>query len=142
MTAAFVGRGEESLARVRVEGRFKATRTLEEGLGVLGAGGRGVAGHTGMMDTVDIFTGTLGKALGGSGGGFVAGPRAVIETMAQGARPTGIPSRSPPRARWPRSRGCASSRATPRWPPRCAPRCATSATASRRVWTKQAAVSA
>ena len=68
---------------------YDATLIIDDshGLGVLGEGGRGVPEHYGLMDAVDIFTGTLGKALGGSGGGFVAGPRAVIETLAQGARP-------------------------------------------------------
>ncbi len=37
---------------------------------------------------VDIFTGTLGKALGGGAGGFVAGPRRVIELLIQRGRPT------------------------------------------------------
>ena len=68
---------------------YEATVVIDDshGLGVLGESGRGVAEHYGLMDEVDIFTGTLGKSLGGAGGGFVAGPRAVIETLIQGARP-------------------------------------------------------
>ena len=68
---------------------YEATVVIDDshGLGVLGASGRGVAEHYGLMDAVDIFTGTLGKALGGAGGGFVAGPRTVIETLTQRARP-------------------------------------------------------
>ena len=68
---------------------YEATVVLDDshGLGVVGASGRGVAEHYGLMDAVDIFTGTLGKSLGGAGGGFVAGPGAVIETLIQGARP-------------------------------------------------------
>jgi len=67
---------------------YEATVVIDDshGLGVLGDSGRGVAEHYGLMDAVDIYTGTLGKALGGAGGGFVAGPLAVIETLIQGAR--------------------------------------------------------
>ncbi|MCH9054160.1 MAG: aminotransferase class I/II-fold pyridoxal phosphate-dependent enzyme [Proteobacteria bacterium] len=57
------------------------------GLGVLGEGGRGTAEHFGLHGRIDIITGTLGKALGGGAGGFVAGPRAVTETLIQISRP-------------------------------------------------------
>ncbi len=74
---------------VEIAGIYEATVVIDDshGLGVLGESGRGVAEHYGLMDAVDIFSGTLGKSLGGAGGGFVAGPRAVIETLIQGARP-------------------------------------------------------
>lgn len=57
------------------------------GLGVLGSTGRGVAEHFGVLDKIDIFTGTLGKALGAGTGGFVAGPKAVTEMLIQKSRP-------------------------------------------------------
>ena len=57
------------------------------GLGVLGESGRGTAEHFGLRGKIDIITGTLGKALGGGAGGFVAGPRAVTETLIQISRP-------------------------------------------------------
>lgn len=57
------------------------------GIGVLGATGRGTAEHYGMSDRVDIVTGTLGKALGGAAGGFVAGSREVVELLEQRSRP-------------------------------------------------------
>ena len=61
------------------------------GTGVLGAGGRGVHEHYGLPGSgpegVDIFTGTLGKALGGAAGGYVAGPREVIDSLIQQSRP-------------------------------------------------------
>ncbi|WP_240691286.1 glycine C-acetyltransferase [Amycolatopsis nivea] len=52
--------------------------------GVLGGG---TAEHFGLAGEVDLVTGTLGKALGGAAGGFVAGPRAVTETLRQVSRP-------------------------------------------------------
>lgn len=54
--------------------------------GVLGATGAGTAEHFGVAGP-DILTGTLGKALGGAAGGFVAGPREVVETLRQVSRP-------------------------------------------------------
>lgn len=68
------------------------------GHGVMGRTGRGTHEHFGMIDPldatstaanrVDIFTGTLGKALGGGAGGFVAGSRRVTELLVQRGRPT------------------------------------------------------
>ena len=59
------------------------------GTGVMGKTGRGTHEHYGMSGgDVDFFTGTLGKALGGGAGGFIAGPRNGIEMMIQRGRPT------------------------------------------------------
>ncbi|MFC4054974.1 glycine C-acetyltransferase [Actinomadura syzygii] len=55
--------------------------------GVLGATGAGTAEHFGLAGRIDVLTGTLGKALGGGAGGFVAGPRPVVETLRQVSRP-------------------------------------------------------
>lgn len=55
--------------------------------GVLGATGRGTAEHFGMVGEVDLITSTLGKALGGAAGGFVAGSAAVCDYLTQRARP-------------------------------------------------------
>lgn len=57
------------------------------GMGVLGEGGRGVLEHCQVMGRVDIVTGTLGKALGGSMGGFVAAAQPVVEMLRQRSRP-------------------------------------------------------
>ena len=57
------------------------------GLGVLGPTGRGTAEHFGLLDRVDVVTGTLGKALGGAAGGFVAGSAALCEVLEQRSRP-------------------------------------------------------
>jgi len=69
--------------------KYDALVVLDDshGLGVLGRTGRGVAQHFGVMDKIDIFTGTLGKALGAGTGGFVAGPKAVTEMLIQKSRP-------------------------------------------------------
>ncbi len=64
------------------------------GHGVMGTLGRGTHEHWGMIDggarsgRVDLFTGTLGKALGGGAGGFVAGSRRAIDLIIQRGRPT------------------------------------------------------
>ncbi len=55
--------------------------------GVLGATGRGTAEHFGMVGEVDIITTTLGKALSGGAGGFVAGSAEVTDYLIQRARP-------------------------------------------------------
>lgn len=55
--------------------------------GVLGKTGRGTAEHFGVHGEVDIITSTLGKALGGAAGGFVAAPAAVCDYLTQRARP-------------------------------------------------------
>lgn len=55
--------------------------------GFVGSGGRGTPELFGVEDRVDIITSTLGKALGGASGGFVAGPQAVIDMLRQKARP-------------------------------------------------------
>ena len=59
------------------------------GTGVMGETGRGTHEHYGMAGSdIDIFTGTLGKALGGGAGGYVAGKREVVELLVQRGRPT------------------------------------------------------
>ncbi|HEU5219539.1 MAG TPA: glycine C-acetyltransferase [Gemmatimonadales bacterium] len=55
--------------------------------GVLGKTGRGTAEHFGMLGQIDIITSTLGKALGGAAGGFVAGSEALCDYLTQRGRP-------------------------------------------------------
>ena len=54
--------------------------------GVLGKTGRGTAEEQGVADRIPVFTGTLGKAMGSAAGGFVAGPKALVETLRQRSR--------------------------------------------------------
>ncbi len=58
------------------------------GHGVMGKLGRGTHEHWNMVGKTDIFTGTLGKALGGGAGGFVAASQRVIDLLIQRGRPT------------------------------------------------------
>ena len=56
-------------------------------VGFMGAHGRGTHEHCGVMDRIDILTGTLGKALGGASGGYTSGRREVVEYLRQRSRP-------------------------------------------------------
>jgi glycine C-acetyltransferase len=64
--------------------------------GVLGATGRGTAEHFGLLGEVDIITSTLGKALGGAAGGFVAGSAALCDVLTQRSRPQLFSNALPP----------------------------------------------
>ncbi|MEO7137373.1 MAG: glycine C-acetyltransferase [Gemmatimonadales bacterium] len=64
--------------------------------GVLGTNGRGTAEHFGMIGEIDIITSTLGKALGGAAGGFVAASTAVSDYLTQRARPQLFSNALPP----------------------------------------------
>ena len=55
--------------------------------GFIGNTGRGSAEYHGVMDKVDIFTSTLGKALGGASGGFTTGKKEIISLLRQRSRP-------------------------------------------------------
>ena len=64
--------------------------------GVLGPSGRGTAEHYGVVGQVDIITSTLGKALGGAAGGFVAGPEPLADYLSQRSRPQLFSNALPP----------------------------------------------
>ena len=68
--------------------RYDAIMTIDDShaTGVLGDTGRGTPEHFGMHGEIDIITSTLGKALGGMAGGFVASSREVIEYLVQRSR--------------------------------------------------------
>ena len=83
---------EGSLAKlpeiVALAERYGAVTIVDDshGTGVMGRTGRGTLEHFGLEGKIDIVTGTLGKALGGAAGGFVAGSRALVETLIQRSR--------------------------------------------------------
>ena len=69
--------------------KYNAVSVVDDshGTGVMGKTGRGTIEYFGLTGEVDIITGTLGKALGGAAGGFVAGSSALIEMLIQKSRP-------------------------------------------------------
>jgi len=69
--------------------QYNASVILDDshGVGVMGKHGRGCAEHFGVEGQVDIITGTLGKALGGAAGGYVAGSKTLIDFLNQVSRP-------------------------------------------------------
>ena len=64
--------------------------------GFMGATGRGTPEHCGVAGRVDILTGTLGKALGGGSGGYVAARREIIDWLRQRSRPYLFSNSIPP----------------------------------------------
>jgi glycine C-acetyltransferase len=84
---------EGSLAKlpeiVELAKKYNAVTVVDDshGTGVMGKTGRGTIEYFGLEGQIDIITGTLGKALGGAAGGFVAGSRALIDTLVQKSRP-------------------------------------------------------
>ncbi|MBV8298826.1 MAG: glycine C-acetyltransferase [Candidatus Eremiobacteraeota bacterium] len=83
---------EGSLAKlpqiVELAQRYGAVTIVDDshGTGVMGKTGRGTIEHFGLEGKIDILTGTLGKALGGAAGGFVAGSKALVDTLVQRSR--------------------------------------------------------
>ena len=65
-------------------------------VGFVGPTGRGSHEHAGVMGRVDIFTGTLGKALGGASGGYVSGAKPLIALLRQRSRPYLFSNSVPP----------------------------------------------
>ena len=66
------------------------------GTGVLGKRGRGTAEELGVFGKIDAYTSTLGKALGGSHGGFTTGPKVLIDYLRQKSRPYLFSNTLPP----------------------------------------------
>ena len=77
---------------------FEAFLVVDEshGTGVLGKTGRGTAEELGVFGQIDAYTSTLGKALGGSHGGFTTGPKALVEYLRQKSRPYLFSNSLPP----------------------------------------------
>ncbi|HTO87744.1 MAG TPA: glycine C-acetyltransferase [Thermoanaerobaculia bacterium] len=82
--------GEEADLRelVRICGAYDALLAVDDShaTGVLGPTGRGTAEEQGVMDKISVTTGTLGKAMGSAAGGFVTGPKAIVEALRQRSR--------------------------------------------------------
>ncbi len=70
--------------------RYDAMLVVDDshGVGVLGHGGRGTPEHFGLLGKIDVLTGTLGKALGGAAGGYIAASQKAVELLEQRARPS------------------------------------------------------
>jgi glycine C-acetyltransferase len=78
--------------------RFGAIVVVDDShaTGVIGETGRGTPEHCGVLGEVDVITSTLGKALGGAAGGFVAGPESVCDMLTQRSRPQLFSNALPP----------------------------------------------
>ena len=70
--------------------RYDAMLVVDDshGVGVLGKSGRGTHEHFDLFGKIDVLTGTLGKALGGAAGGYIAASQTAIEVLEQRARPS------------------------------------------------------
>jgi glycine C-acetyltransferase len=69
--------------------KYEALVMIDEShcTGFIGATGRGTHELHGVMDRIDIITGTMGKALGGASGGFTSGKKEIIDMLRQRSRP-------------------------------------------------------
>jgi len=78
--------------------RYRAVVMVDDShaVGFMGAHGRGTHELAGVIDRVDILTGTLGKALGGGSGGYVAGRAAIVGWLRQRSRPYLFSNSIPP----------------------------------------------
>jgi len=65
-------------------------------VGFIGPNGRGTPEHAGVVDRIDIVTGTLGKALGGASGGYTSGRQEIIDLLRQRSRPYLFSNSLPP----------------------------------------------
>jgi glycine C-acetyltransferase len=83
---------------VELAQRFDALVMVDDShaTGFVGPTGRGSAEHHGVQDRVDIFTSTLGKALGGASGGFTTATREVVDMLRQRSRPYLFSNSLPP----------------------------------------------
>jgi len=65
-------------------------------VGVMGKSGRGTAEQLGVFGKIDVLTGTLGKAIGGAAGGYIAGKKKLVEYLRQKSRPYTFSNSLPP----------------------------------------------
>jgi glycine C-acetyltransferase len=83
---------------VELAKKYQALLFLDEShaTGALGATGRGTPEHAGVHGQVDVISGTLGKALGGACGGFIAGKKVLVDFLRQKSRPYTFSNTVPP----------------------------------------------
>src|SRR5215211_2690317 len=83
---------------VEITREYGAFLVIDEshGTGVLGRTGRGTAEEQGVFGKIDAYTSTLGKALGGSHGGFTTGPKVLVDYLRQKSRPYLFSNTLPP----------------------------------------------
>jgi glycine C-acetyltransferase len=83
---------------VRLKEKYGAMLMVDDShaTGFVGQTGRGSAELHGVLDKVDIFTSTLGKALGGGSGGFTSGRKEIIDLLRQRSRPYLFSNTLPP----------------------------------------------
>jgi glycine C-acetyltransferase len=83
---------------IELASEFGAFLVVDEshGTGVLGKTGRGTAEELGVFGKIDAYTSTLGKALGGSHGGFTTGPKVLVDYLRQKSRPYLFSNTLPP----------------------------------------------
>lgn len=83
---------------VELAGRYDALVMVDDShaTGFVGPTGRGSAEHHGVLDRIDIFTSTLGKALGGGSGGFTAARQPIVDLLRQRSRPYLFSNTLPP----------------------------------------------
>jgi len=83
---------------VRLKNKYNALLMVDDShaTGFVGPTGRGSAELHGVMNDVDVFTSTLGKALGGGSGGFTTGSQAIIDLLRQRSRPYLFSNTLPP----------------------------------------------
>lgn len=69
--------------------RYQAIVMVDDShaVGFIGANGRGSAEHAGVQERIHVFSGTLGKALGGASGGYISGRQEIIDMLRQRSRP-------------------------------------------------------
>src|SRR4029079_10368991 len=94
----FTGRISDLKSLCDLADKYDAVVVVDDalGIGVLGDRGRGSAEHAGVLDRVDLITGTFSKALGGASGGFVAGKAEIIEWLRQKSSPYMFSAALPP----------------------------------------------
>lgn len=94
----FTGRVSDLRAVCDLAEQYDALVIVDDclGIGVLGGRGRGAVEMCGVMDRVDLITGSFSKALGGAAGGFVAGRGEIVEWLRQKSPPYLFSSTLPP----------------------------------------------